>query len=346
MKTAKQLFPQGTAFANLCQAFHDASHGKRTKPEVQDFAYHLEERLWEIKHELEAGRYVWGGYRPFWIYDPKKRLIKAASFRDRVVHHALYNILEPLWERSYIRDTYACLSGRGTLAAVRRYEECIRQVAGRGYVLKCDISQYFASVDHAVLQALLRRKLRDETILPLLDSLVKTGDVGGGKGMPIGNLTSQLFANLYLDPCDHFVKEQLGRQYIRYMDDFVIVGRQKRELWEVLAAAREFLWQRLRLSLNPRRTAVLPLVQGVDFLGYVIYPGGDKRIRRRNVVNFRRRLAKLAEGHTQGEVTFAHARSSLASWLGLAKPAGAFRLSRRLFLEHDVRNIGKRLLVK
>jgi len=211
MKTATNLFPQVTTFTNLCRAFRDAGRGKQDKPEVQVFAYHLEDRLWEIKHELEAEKYVWGGYRPFWISDPKPRLIKAAPFRDRIVHHALYNVLEPLWERSYIRDTYACLRGRGTLAAVRRYEEFVRWLGGKGYV---------------------------------------------------------------------------------------------------------------------------------------IYPGGYKRMRRRNVVNARRRVKALEVGYAQGEVTFAHARSSIASWLGLATPAKTFRLSRHLFLEHDVRNIGKRLLVR
>ena len=165
--------------------------------------------------------------------------------------------------------------------------------------------------------------------------------------MPIGNLTSQLFANLYLDPFDHFVKEELRRrQYARYMDDFVILAREKRELWELLEEIRGFLSRRLQLSLNPQRIGLIPLSHGVDFLGYVIYPGGYKRVRRRNVVNVRRRLKKLEAGYAQGAITFAHARGSIASWLGLAKHASAFRLSRSLFLEHDVKNIGKRLLVK
>ncbi len=347
MKTATHLFPQVTAFANLFRGFHEASHGKREKPEVQAFEYHLEERLWEIKEELEAERYVWGKYRSFWIYDPKKRLIQAAPFRDRIVHHALYHVLEPLCERSYIRDSYACLRGRGTLAAVQRYEEFVRQVGGRGYVLKCDISQYFASVDHGVLQGLLRRKIRDEKLLRLLGSLIATGGEGAGKGMPIGNLTSQLFANVYLDPFDHFVKEGLRRKhYVRYMDDWVIVGTEKAELWQVLEETWAFLSHTLRLTLNPHRIALVPLTHGVDFLGYVIYPDGYKRIRRRNVTNVRRRLEKLESGYEQGTITFAHARGSIASWLGLAKHASAFRLSRELFEKHDVRNIGKRLLVK
>lgn len=346
MRTTTHLFPKVTAFGTLFRSFVEASHRKRDQPEVQRFEYHLEERLWEIKRELEAESYQWGGYRAFWIHDPKKRLIRAAPFRDRVVHHALYRVLAPIVERAYIADTYACLIGLGSLAAVRRYEEYLRRQRGTGYVLKADVKQYFPSVDHAVLRGLLRRKIRDERLLRLLDRLIETGDEGGGKGMPIGNLTSQLFANLYLDPLDHFVKEDLQRRaYIRYMDDVVILGEEKAELWDVLREVERFLQERLRLSLQPQRTSVRPVAAGIDVLGYVVYPNGYKRVRRRNVIAVRRRLTRLEAGHARGEIPFAHARQSIASWLGLAKHASAFRLSRSLFLAHDVRHIGKRLLL-
>lgn len=213
-------------------------------------------------------------------------------------------------------------------------------------MLKADVKQYFPSVDHAVLRGLLRRKISDERLLRLLDRLVESGDEGGGKGMPIGNLTSQLFANLYLDPLDHFVKEDLQRRaYIRYMDDFVILGEEKAELWDVLREVERFLQERLRLSLQPQRTSVRPVAAGIDVLGYVVYPNGYTRVRRRNVANVRRRLKRLEAGHARGEIPFAHARQSITSWLGLAKHASAFRLSRSLFLAHDVRHIGKRLLL-
>jgi len=152
-------------------AHHEASRGKRDQPEVQRFEYHLEERLWELKRELEAESYQWGGYRAFWIYDPKRRLIKAAPFRDRIVHHALYEVIAAIVERAYIPDTYACLRGRGTLAAVRRYEEYVRRQRGRGYVLKADIKHYFPSVDHAVLRGLIRRKIAEARLLRLACSM-------------------------------------------------------------------------------------------------------------------------------------------------------------------------------
>ena len=309
MKTYKNLFERVTDFNNLYRAFVETSRGKRHQAQVQQFEYHLEERLWEIKKELEEERYRWGRYRSFWIYDPKKRLIKAAPFRDRIVHHAIYNVLEPLFECSYISDSYACLVGKGTLAAVLRYEEFMRRLGGSGYVLKCDISQYFPSVDHGVLKMLLRRSIGDKRVLCLLEGLIDTGGEGSAKGMPIGNLTSQLFANFYLSPLDHYIKEVLRRKYyIRYMDDFVILDKEKREIWEVLESVRVFLPEHLKLQLNPVRVLVTPIEKGLDFLGYVIYPGGHKRIRHRNVVNFRTRLKRLEDGHAKGESPFRHAR--------------------------------------
>ena len=161
------------------------------------------------------------------------------------------------------------------------------------------------------------------------------------------NNTSQLFANVYLDPLDHFVKADLRRRsYIRYMDDVIVLAAEKGELWDVLQAVEGFLREKLRLSLQPQRLSVTPVAAGVDVLGYVVYPNGSKRVRRRNVVNFRRRLTRLETGHAQGEIPFVHARQSIASWLGLARHASTFRLFRWLFLLHDVRNVGKRLLLK
>jgi retron-type reverse transcriptase len=347
MKTHKNLFHRVTAFGNLYQAFREASRGKRNQPDVQRFEYHLEERLWEIKRELEAGGYCWGGYRSFWINDPKPRLIHAAPFRDRVVHHAIHQILEPIFEPSFIYDTYACRKGKGTLSAVLRYDEFVRRLKGKGYVLKCDIKRYFPSIVHVILKSLIRRKIGDTKLLRLLNSLIDTYHDSDDKGIPIGNLTSQLFANIYLTPLDYFIKEQLKQRcYIRYMDDFVILGKQKNELWDILKGIKGFLDTYLKLGLNFKRVAVMPIEKGIDFLGHVIFLDGYKRIRRRNVVNFRKRLKWLSISYSEGTVLYDHARSSIASWLGLVKYANAFYLSRAIFSEHDVDNVGKRLMIK
>jgi retron-type reverse transcriptase len=161
MRREKNLFPRVVDLDNLYRAYLGASHGKRAQPEVAEFEHHLETRLCEIREELEAGTYSWGPFHRFWVHDPKRREIRAAPFRDRVVHHALFRVLDPILRRGFIADTYACIPGRGTHAAVLRYRAFVRARAGRGYRVQADVRRYFASVDHRVLLARLRRRIGD-----------------------------------------------------------------------------------------------------------------------------------------------------------------------------------------
>lgn len=347
MRREHELFERVLDFGNLCRAFAGASHGKRERPEVREFEYHLESRLWEIHDELGRGAYAWGPFHRFWVRDPKRREIRAAPFRDRVVHHALFNILDPIFRRGFITDSYACIPGRGTHHAVARYRAFVRARCGRGYRVQADIRHYFASVDHAVLLRRLERRIADTRLLALLTTLVAHGADGPGRGMPIGSLTSQLFANVYLDALDHFVKEELRvRQYLRYMDDFVLLATDRQEARSLLATVRAFLNERLRLELNPRRVVVAPLAEPCNLLGYVHHPDGRVRVRRRSVRRLSRRLPALERKLRARAIESDKARASVASWLGLAKHADAFRLSRSIFGRRDVGNLGKRLLVR
>jgi hypothetical protein len=213
--------------------------------------------------------------------------------------------------------------------------------------VQCDIKSYFASVNHGVLIELLIRRVGDPRLLNLLRGLVEHGGEQAGRGMPIGNLTSQLFANVYLDVLDHFVKEVLRvRHYIRYMDDFLLLVSDRREARERLAAVRNFLRDRLRFALNPRRIIVTPLDEPCDLVGYVHHAGGRSRVRRRSVRRLWRRLPVLQRRLAAGRIDRETARASVASWLGLAKHADTFRLSRSIFRERDVDNVGKLLLSK
>jgi retron-type reverse transcriptase len=346
MRRAKDLFPRVVDFTNLSRAYTAAARRKRHRGEVRQFEHCLEPQLWSIHRDLEAGTYRWGAYRRFLIRDPKLREIRAAPFRDRVVHQAIFHVLDPIVRRRFIDDTYACLSGRGPLAAVRRFREFAQARQARGWMLKVDVKSYFASVDHAVLRDRLARATADRRLLDLLGDLLRHGAEQPGKGMPIGNLTSQLFANLYLDPLDHFVKEQLGvRHYLRYMDDAVCLLDDQASARGCMEAIEIFLDQRLRLRLNPLRTLIAPLTAPADVLGYVHRAGQGTRVRRRSVQRLWHRLPRLAEREQRGELTSTQIRASLASWIGLAKHADAFRLSRMLFFTRDVRNRGKRLLV-
>lgn len=341
------LWSQVVSFANLHAAAVEALRGKRGRMYATRFFQDLEANLLGLQRELSDRSWVPGSYRTFWIQEPKPRLISAAPFRDRVVHHAIFNVLEPIFRRRMILDTYACIPGRGTHGALARFLGFVRARGGVGVVLKCDIRSYFASVDHAVLLGLVERNVSDPRVLRLVRSLVEHGGERTGRGMPIGNLTSQMFANLYLDPLDHFVKETLRvRHYLRYMDDFLMVLDDKAEARARQRDVEAFLADRLRLVLNPVRLSVTPLSSACDVLGYIRHGDGRLRVRRRGVRRLVRRLPVLRARLDAGVIDQRRVRASLASWLGHAKHADAFRLARALFAERDVRNMAKRLLVQ
>jgi RNA-directed DNA polymerase len=236
MKRYGNLWPDIIDFENLLQASHQAQRGKRYRPNVLAFNYNLEEELLQLQHELKDKTYQPGKYRTFSIYDPKPRMISAAPYRDRVVHHALCNVIVPILERTFIADTYANRTGYGTHRALKRFVHFARTSQ---YVLQCDIRKYFPSIDLEILKTILRRKIKCPDTLWLIDAIIDGSNPQGGdveyflgddlltplqrrKGLPIGNLTSQFFANLYLNGFDHFIKEQLkARKYLRYVDDFV-----------------------------------------------------------------------------------------------------------------------------
>ena len=292
-----------TSFENLYRAARKARRGKRSKQAVEAFEFDLEKNLVSLRRDLLERTYLPGPFRTFTITDPKPRLISAAPYRDRVVHHALCNVLEPIFERSFVFDSYACRRGKGTHAAVDRYTAFARK---NRYVLKCDVRKFFPSVDHAMLLERLARKIKDPDVMWLASMIVMHSnpqeDVPGffpgddlfttmerQRGIPIGNQTSQFFANVYLDSLDHFVKERLGcRYYIRYCDDFVILDNDRRRLGDVRLAVEQFLLG-LRLWLHPKKRTISRVEDGLRFLGYRVWP--DHRfLDRRGLARFGRRL--------------------------------------------------------
>jgi len=316
-KRFTDLYPRIRSFENLWYAYRDAARGKHCTPGVARFEFHVEERLLELEAELAARTYRPGPYRSFYIRDPKRRLISAAPFRDRVVHHALCWVIEPLFEATFIADSYANRIGRGTHAALDRAE----QFAGRyRYVLQCDVRQFFPSIDHAVLREILARKLACPDTLGLCDAIL---DGGAGvldgeytqayfpgddlfaaarpRGLPIGNLTSQFWANCYLNELDQFVKRTLRcGAYLRYVDDFLLFADDKPTLW----AWKEALCERLaalRLRVHQGSSTVYPVAAGIPFLGFRLMPG-VRRLKRRNGVLFARRLARVTRAWVRGEV--------------------------------------------
>lgn len=301
MKRVGHLFESVTAYDNLLAAFRLARRGCGNTASVCRFAFYLEPELLRLQTELCNETYRPGAYRFFSIHDPKEREIAVAPFRDRVVHHAIVRILTLIYERVFIYDSYATRPGKGTHAAILRAQSFLRQ---RQFYLKTDIAHYFAHVDHDNLLEIVQRKIKDQRLLRLLNRILRNTRIPG-KGLPIGNLTSQFLANVYLDPLDHEIKERLGvRSYVRYMDDLVAFSDSSQELLELRAAIEAFLSERLLLSLKPEATFMNRASHGLSFLGMRIFPQIIRvkpENRRRSLRRLRQRIAAWEQGNLEEE---------------------------------------------
>lgn len=332
MRRAGNLFEQIISFENLHAAARDACRGKKGKNNVARFYFNLESELIRLEEDLRGGKYQPSPYGVFKIFEPKEREICMSSVRDRVVHHAICRILEPIFEKRFIYDTYACRVGKGTHRAVQCACRCIRRVEG-GYFLKCDIRKYFYSIDHAVLKRLLGRLIKDSALLNLLSTIIDHEVPGrpSGKGLPIGNLTSQYFANLYLGELDHLLKDRIGvRSYLRYMDDFVLFSTGKDDLRNLLSIIENFLGAHLLLELKEAATKLAPVSEGVPFLGFRIFPQLI-RLQRPNLVRLRRRVQAKERKYAAGEITAEKMAQSVASMVAHASHANTRSLRRKMF---------------
>lgn len=344
MKRYGHLYAQICSFENLVVAAYRARRGKRFRPDVATFHYHLEAELLSLRDDLYARTYQPGPHRAFSIRDPKPRLISAAAYRDRVVHHALCQVIEPVFERTFIHDSYANRVGKGTHRALDRCTHFARRYA---YVLKCDIEKYFPSIDHDILLTCIARKIKCPDTLWLIRRIVDNSNPQKAviryfpgddlftpsqrrRGIPIGNLTSQFFANVYLNGFDHFLKQSLRcRVYVRFADDFLVFADDKTWLAALPTQMQAYL-NHLRLRLHPRRCHVLPTRCGVEFLGWLVYPD-HRRLRRATGIRFQRRLRALQEDYANGLVSLADVRASVMSWIGHLKHGDTWGLRRKLF---------------
>ncbi len=300
----RDLFPAVASFPALRAAARRAAMGKHAKPGAAAFLANQEKEVLRLERELRGGRYRPGRYRTIEIFDPKRRMVSAAPFRDRVVHHALCAVVEPLFERGFIFDSYANRKGKGTHRAVARYERFRDRFR---YVLRCDIFRFFPAIDHEVLKRDLRRRIGCPGTLWLTDAIIDASNPQEPvdlyypgddlftpwerrRGLPIGNLTSQFFANVYLDGLDHFCKEVLGAKgYLRYVDDFALFHDDAGRLEEWRRRIAHYLEGR-RLRLHPDKTFVTRTAEPATFLGFVLLPGGRRRLPDDNVRRFRNRL--------------------------------------------------------
>lgn len=336
-KTYNKIFPRVYDFEALHAAYLRARSGKRTRQEVQHFEQDLEGNLIALQNELIWGSYRSGAYRTFTVNEPKERLVAALPFRDRVVQHALVAAIEPIWERRFVADNFACRPGRGTHRGADRAQAMLRQVKrdhGRVAVFKADIAKYFKSIDHGILKHLLARRIACQPTLRLLGQIIDSANAlhgTPGVGLPIGNLTSQLAANIYLHELDEFVKHGLReRHYCRYMDDFIIVHHDKAHLQRLRVQIEAFLAQRLRLKTNSK-TQVFPvaLVRGraLDFLGYRIWTT-HRRLRKSSISRITQTIKRLRGLYATGRVSPERIGQSIKSWLAHASHADANGLVR------------------
>lgn len=324
MKTHSGLLEDIVSFDALHAAYVRARRGKRRSWACRMFERNLEGNLIQLQNELIWGMYQVGPYRSFMVHEPKTRAITALQmFRDRVVQQALVAVLDPLWERSFISDSYACRLGRGAHKGANRSQammrDCLRR-HGALYALKADVSKYYASVEHGALKRIIRRKISDARVLALIDGIIDSHHEPGrpGRGVPIGNLTSQLFANVYLDQLDHYIKQQRReRWYVRYMDDFVVLHPDKQYLQALRLDIERFLGEQLGLSLN-HKTGVFPIAaqcgRGLDFLGYHLWPH-KRRLRKASLKRLKRRVRRTAKLYAAGQLTMADVNAKLHSMI-------------------------------
>jgi len=346
MKRYGNLWSQVIEFDNLLQAARKAQKGKRFQENVLKFNYNLEKELSQLKKELSDKTYKPCDYYTFEISEPKRRMISAAPYRDRVVHHALFSIIAPIFENTFIADSYANRVGFGTHRALRRFKGFARSSR---YILQCDIRKYFPSIDHEILKSLLRRKLKCQDTLWLIDTIINNsneqepvldhfpGDdlitpLQRRRGLPIGNLTSQFFANIYLNGFDHFVKEKLkADKYLRYVDDFALFS----DDWNFLAESRlqiEGYLAGLRLKIHPVKSQLFETQCGANFLGFRVLPH-QIRVRTENLRRAKRRLKRMQEDYTQGKIEMAEISQSIKSWIAHLQHGDTWRLREKIFTD-------------
>ena len=311
---------------NLRLAYLKARRGKHERPDVRAFARDLDRNLSDLTSELRSGEVRWGGYRSFHIQDPKPRLIQAPAFRARVAHHAILNVCEPVFDACQIPDSFACRKNKGLDGALKR---ALRFSRPGGWFLKMDIRKCFDTIRHEILRNLLRRRFKDSVVLRLFDGVIDTHETEPGRGIPIGNLTSQFFANHYLGVLDHHAKETLrARRYVRYMDDFVFWDRDRRRVREIRAAAESFLADRLSLAVKP--PCLNACRHGLPFLGYKVYPDG-LRLARRTRQRFRRRTRAIYRLLDEERLTESEAARRLEPMTAFACRGASLPFRRRVF---------------
>ncbi|KKP32792.1 MAG: hypothetical protein A2312_02680 [Candidatus Staskawiczbacteria bacterium RIFOXYB2_FULL_32_9] len=305
---------------NILEAWQEFSQGKRNRPDVQEFSFNLMSNIFSLHYDLVNHTYKHSQYQEFKINDPKPRTIHKATVRDRILHRAVYRILYSFFDKKFIADSYSCRNKKGTHKAIERFREFTNKVSKNNtkqcYILKCDIKKFFASVDQNILFKILEKYIDDKDTINLLKEIVYSFKLGG---LPLGNLTSQLFANIYLNEFDQYIKHRLKvKHYIRYCDDFVIFSPNKYYLENLIPVIKDFLQNNLKLTLHPDKVSIKTIYSGVDYLGWINFK--DHRILRSKTKI--RMLNRIREGPKL---------ETINSYLGLLKWGNTHKIKLNLF---------------
>lgn len=344
-KTIRNVFDSKLTFEHFLSAHERAKEGKMNRYEVLKFELNLEVNIVNLIEKIKNNTYELGTYRVFTVYEPKERIIKALPYVDRVVHQwYVEEFIKPIFVPKFISDTYACIEKRGTHIAVNQLEKYVKHAKkqfGSCYVLKLDIKKFFYSIDHTILLDILNQSIKDRKLLNFTRKILYLKDET--VGIPIGNYTSQFYANIYLYPLDLFIKQELNiKYYVRYMDDFILLVQNKKIAKEIMARISLFLWGKLRLKLNPK-SGCYPYRKGINFCGYIIY-SNHRMIRYRSVLKMKKQIKiwnKLYHNHCFKRENYI---LSFHSWIGHIKHANSYQLKRKMlermiFLNDDVDNI-------
>ena len=314
----------------MCNSWERFKYGKTKKPDVIAFEKNLKNNLNAIQKDLKTKKYVHATYSTFFVKDPKLRKINKACVGDRVVHHAVFSKLYPIFDQAFIFDSYSCRLEKGTHRAVRRLHAFFKKESRNNsrlcWVLKCDVKKFFDSIDQDILMGLLQNRVKDKEVIWLMERIIKSFP----KGLPLGNITSQLFANIYLNELDQFIKQGLKvKYYIRYCDDFVILNTDPEYLKSLIPKMEAFLKDRLKLSLHPTKVIIKKYRQGIDFLGYVSFPRFTiLRVKTKKRM-FKRVKARLVDFRS-GLIKKESLDATLLSYLGMLKHCNAFLLKQKL----------------
>lgn len=327
MKRFGNLYYRICDIDNLYLACTKARKGKGNTYGVIQFEKGLDDNINALHKELSEGKYVTSEYQTFIIHDPKEREIYRLPFRDRVVHHAIMNILEDIWTPIFISHTYSCIKGRGIHGVMKHLKKDLKDIQNTKYCLKMDIRKYYPSIDHLILKNIVQKKIKDKRLLELLDGIIDSAP-----GIPIGNYLSQFFANLYLSYFDHWLKEERRtKYYYRYADDMVILASNKEKLHSLLGEIKLYLHNNLRLDLKDNYQIFPVDNRGIDFVGYVFF---HTHIRMRKSIkkNFCKKASKLSRKKT----TSHNCKIALCSWIGWAKHCNSKHLIKKIIENEEV----------